>query len=156
MRFLVVTEESRTLVTRYWDLDNWGHGDITHESFFGRSNVVSRCTVRRECIIEHCRARRLGGTTANPEHLAKLKEGFEVWNQWRLEHPDARPDFRTADLNGADLRGASLHMVNFNEATLHKATLYKADLRGATWSAVYITAISEWQPNLLLHQTNAK
>jgi hypothetical protein len=23
---------------------------------------------------------------ANPEHLAKLKEGVEAWNKWRIAH----------------------------------------------------------------------
>ncbi|MGA2411123.1 MAG: hypothetical protein ABSG46_12140 [Candidatus Binataceae bacterium] len=28
---------------------------------------------------------------ANPEHLAKLKEGVEAWNQWREENPEILP-----------------------------------------------------------------
>jgi len=28
----------------------------------------------------------------NPEHLAILKEGVAVWNLWRAENPDLRPD----------------------------------------------------------------
>ena len=29
---------------------------------------------------------------ANPEHLAILKRGVEVWNEWREDHPETRPD----------------------------------------------------------------
>ena len=40
---------------------------------------------------------------ANPEHLVKLKEGVEVWNQWRQQNPDIRPNFHSGDLTGIDL-----------------------------------------------------
>ncbi len=33
---------------------------------------------------------------ANPEHLAKLKEGVEVWNMWRIKNPDIKPDLYNA------------------------------------------------------------
>jgi len=32
----------------------------------------------------------------NLEHLAKLKEGIEKWNQWLEENQDASPDLRNA------------------------------------------------------------
>jgi hypothetical protein len=41
---------------------------------------------------------------ANEEHLARLKQGVEAWNQWRDKHPEIYPDLREADLAGADLR----------------------------------------------------
>jgi hypothetical protein len=41
---------------------------------------------------------------ANPEHLAKLKEGVEAWNRWRKEFPDVRPFLNGADLRGVDFR----------------------------------------------------
>ncbi len=47
---------------------------------------------------------------ADPEHLAKLKEGVETWNQWRKENPDAHIDLRSAALKGADLSGAELSL----------------------------------------------
>lgn len=65
---------------------------------------------------------------ANPEHLSKLKEGAEAWNQWREKNPQF-PDLRRADLHGADLRGADLR-----EANLREADLSKADLRGTNFS----------------------
>ena len=45
---------------------------------------------------------------ANPEHLAKLKEGVEAWNQWRNEHRAIYPDLTNADISHADLTGADL------------------------------------------------
>lgn len=29
---------------------------------------------------------------ANTEHLEKLKQGVDAWNQWRRDNPDIRPD----------------------------------------------------------------
>lgn len=34
----------------------------------------------------------------NPEHLTKLMEGVEAWNNWMEENPDVEFDFREADL----------------------------------------------------------
>lgn len=53
---------------------------------------------------------------ANEEHLALLRRGVEVWNQWRKENPEVRPN----------LKG-----VNFSKAILINAVLSGADLRGA-------------------------
>ena len=41
---------------------------------------------------------------ANPEHLAKLKEGVETWNKWRREKPDVSPGLKEANLSGAKKR----------------------------------------------------
>jgi hypothetical protein len=32
----------------------------------------------------------------NPEHLAILKQGVEIWNKWREENPDIMPDLSWA------------------------------------------------------------
>jgi len=78
---------------------------------------------------------------ANPEHLARLSEGVEVWNQWREQNPEIRPDLRRAALLGADLREANLSRVDLSaadlpgadlsEANLGEANLTGADLSGA-------------------------
>lgn len=66
---------------------------------------------------------------ANPEHLAILKQGVEVWNQWRKEHLEIRPNLREADLRGRKMRKANLQEVN-----LIRADLRWADLEGAILS----------------------
>ena len=43
---------------------------------------------------------------ANQVHLDILKQGIEVWNKWRNEHPEIRPDLREADLRFANLSDA--------------------------------------------------
>ncbi len=45
---------------------------------------------------------------ANPEHLAKLKQGIEAWNEWRKTNPEIVPDLRYAQLEGTDLSEADL------------------------------------------------
>jgi hypothetical protein len=71
---------------------------------------------------------------ANPEQLDILKQGVKVWNQWRKEHPDIRPDLSGANLSGADLIGADLDEADLSEADLSYATLWIADLEGANLS----------------------
>jgi hypothetical protein len=71
---------------------------------------------------------------ANPEHLAKLKEGVEAWNQWRIEHPNINPVLSGADLSRANLRGANLIGTRLRGVDLSGARLIKANLRGADLS----------------------
>ena len=35
-----------------------------------------------------------GGTAANDEHVALLKQGADAWNAWREKSPDIEPDLR--------------------------------------------------------------
>ena len=102
---------------------------------------------------------------ANTKHLEILKKGVEVWNEWRKEYPDIRPDLSEADLRGvnlikanlnyadlrlADLRGADLHGANFPGADLHGANLSEANLqegylRGADLTGAYLNeTILHW------------
>ena len=68
---------------------------------------------------------------ANEEHLKILRQGVEVWNQWREENPEIRPDLSKADLSEADLSGADLFRANLSEALLFRANLFWANLTGA-------------------------
>jgi uncharacterized protein YjbI with pentapeptide repeats len=95
---------------------------------------------------------------ANPEHVALLKQGVEVWNAFRLENPAFRPDlkqvsgagwsligvdFRDADLIGADLTKADLYL-----ADLHGARLFGAQMSGANLYAVNLTQADLGNANL--------
>ena len=91
---------------------------------------------------------------ANPEHVKILKQGFKVWNKWKKDNPEVRPDLsgakligaklfetelieadlRGAELIGADLRGANLNRANLNRANLNRANLSGAKLSGANLS----------------------
>jgi TIR domain/Pentapeptide repeats (8 copies) len=89
---------------------------------------------------------------ADPEHLAIIKQGVEVWNRWRAEHPEIQPNLWQANLRGnsrtgpdlseinfhnaqlamANLSGAMLHHANLSNAVLSGANLIGANLRNAT------------------------
>ena len=67
------------------------------------------------------------------EHLAKLMEGVEAWNQWREENAEIKVDLRNVnlkevDLRGANLSGADLHGADLSRARLSAAKLIQADL----------------------------
>jgi hypothetical protein len=73
---------------------------------------------------------------ANEEHVEILRQGVGVWNRWREENPDVRPDLSEADLSraylrGADFSGAGLSWVDLREADLRGAYLIRACLSGA-------------------------
>jgi hypothetical protein len=68
---------------------------------------------------------------ANEEHLARLKQGVHVWNQWRRQHPAISQDLRGADLSNMDLRSADLSKTDLREANLRGANLRWANLRWA-------------------------
>lgn len=70
---------------------------------------------------------------ANPEHLAKLKEGVEVWNQWRVKNR-AVVDLRQAPLAGLNrvhFEGSSIRAQSNAAAVFFGVNLSNADLRGA-------------------------
>ena len=45
---------------------------------------------------------------ADPEHLAKLKEGVKAWNKWRKDNSGIIPNLERADLGAANLERADL------------------------------------------------
>lgn len=53
---------------------------------------------------------------ADPEHLAVLKQGVCVWNEWRGPRPDIRPDLSDSALRGADLMRADLYSARLRNA----------------------------------------
>src|ERR1044071_8904540 len=68
---------------------------------------------------------------ADDEHLAIIKQGAEVWNDWRNKNPEIQPDFSEAVLPYANLRGADLRDANLINANLINANLSGADLVNA-------------------------
>lgn len=78
---------------------------------------------------------------ANPEHLAKLKEGVAAWNEWREQNPDIRPD-----LSAADLSSANLYAADLSSADLRGANLSWANLRGANLTDADVTNLRYLEP----------
>ena len=86
---------------------------------------------------------------ANQEHLDLLKQGTDVWNLWRKQHPDTRPDLSNADLSNADLNGAILFKADLNGAILFKANLSRADLSEANLGGANLFGTTLSEANLM-------
>jgi uncharacterized protein YjbI with pentapeptide repeats len=74
----------------------------------------------------------------NPKHLEILNKGVEVWNKWREDNPDVRPDLIQADLKGANLEEANLERAHLKEAHLEGANLEWANLGWANLEAAHL------------------
>ena len=90
---------------------------------------------------------------ANQEQLDLLKQGREVWNTWRKQHPSLRPDLSEANLSDADLSfatqgGAILREVFDWGTDLSEANLSGADLSEAYLSRPYLSRITLSGANL--------
>ncbi len=113
------------------------------------------------------------------EHVEKLNEGVEAWNEWRRQNQGVKPDLKGAklpdklagidlsdanlgasklkgsDLSGAKLVRANLAKANLTMATLRRANLSRADLSGtdlheADLSEADLTSTQLWSANLAL------
>lgn len=82
---------------------------------------------------------------ANSEHLAILAKGVDVWNAWRLEHPEIFPDLKDAELIDADLRqinlGGPLEWTKV-DATYDVLLRYLAQARREVEASAIIAAIA--------------
>lgn len=75
----------------------------------------------------------------NEDYLALLRQGVEVWNAWKVHHPDIRPNLCFATGKGVAIQGAKLSGVDLSRANLSRADLSKADLIGANLSEAYLS-----------------
>jgi hypothetical protein len=85
---------------------------------------------------------------ANQEHLDILKQGVEVWNEWRREYPSIEPDLSRTNLRGANLSYANLKGADFSGADLTWANLSKADFSGARLNEAKLTLTAFMEANL--------
>ncbi|GHO98841.1 hypothetical protein KSF_088890 [Reticulibacter mediterranei] len=89
---------------------------------------------------------------ADQEHIGLLMQGVDVWNQWRREHPEIRPDLSSADFSLANLHKVDLHeanlmranftSTNFIGAALNQANLSRACLKEATFYRASLNRVS--------------
>lgn len=75
---------------------------------------------------------------ANSEHVSKLKESVQLWNEWR-QAVAVRPDLPVADLRSGDLRGADLRNADLRAADLRGSDLQWADLDFADLTEARLT-----------------
>ena len=94
---------------------------------------------------------------ANEQNLKLINEAIEkhdiaIWNKWRQENPDIRPDLSGADLRRAYLKKAILHGVifrdvNLRETDLSYADLSKSDLNKANLIRTHLSAANLTEAN---------
>ena len=68
---------------------------------------------------------------ANPEHVERLRDGVEGWNQWRRDRLHIVPDLSEADLSGTNLAGANLLLASLRKADMSFASLREAEIVSA-------------------------
>src|SRR5919202_729615 len=90
---------------------------------------------------------------ANEEHLAVLRQGVEVWNEWKANNPEIRPNLSFANgkritIRGAKLSGVDLSRTNLSRADLSKADLIGAKLIGANLNKAYLSGADLTKANL--------
>ena len=70
---------------------------------------------------------------ADPEQLTIIRQGTDIWNEWRKQNPNIKinlsyTNLRGANLTEANLTKADLRGANFSYANLTKACLLEAKL----------------------------
>ena len=99
----------------------------------------------------------------NQKHLRILKQGAKVWNDWRNQYPEIRPNLMHVHLdsigyvnqNGKEiktnkeyLRGVNLSNADLRDTNLWKVDLSYADLRGANLQGSYMRDTNFYRANL--------
>ena len=67
----------------------------------------------------------------NDDHVKKLGEGANRWNQWRSQNKNITPDLSSATLSLMDFSGADLSRADLSRADLSWANIANANLRYA-------------------------
>ena len=76
------------------------------------------------------------------------KQGVDVWNKWREEHPGIHPNLSGSNLTDTDLCAADLSDANLGESFLDYANLSNANLKSANLSRADIHMASLMHANL--------
>lgn len=74
---------------------------------------------------------------ANPEHLAILKQGVKVWNEWRQENLNINPDLRNINLSKEKLKGINFSKTDLRGVNFNNAFLIEADFSHAKFGLNY-------------------
>jgi len=85
---------------------------------------------------------------ADEEHLRILKQGVEVWNQWRERNTDVQPDLSEARLTGANLTRGNFVRADLSDADLSETSLIEAKLIDANLGGAYLIAANLSAANL--------
>ncbi len=91
---------------------------------------------------------------ANSKHVEILKQGIEVWNRWREDNPDVRPELRRIDFRGifgeygTNLRGINFSRTHLEGSSLFRINLNKANLKDANIRSVHFMGVNLREANL--------
>jgi hypothetical protein len=72
----------------------------------------------------------------NSTHVEILRQGLDIWNLWRKEHPEIKPQLNGVRLRSAMLRNYDLSNANLIGADLRDSNFRHTDLSGADLNAV--------------------
>jgi uncharacterized protein YjbI with pentapeptide repeats len=86
---------------------------------------------------------------ANDAHVALLRQGTIVWNEWCRGNPGITADLREADLSRADLSEATLVGTNLSLANLSRANLNRTILREAVLHHAFLSGAHLREANLI-------
>jgi hypothetical protein len=78
---------------------------------------------------------------ANPEHLAILKQGVQVWNRWRQNNPALRPELSSADLTEINFDVAFSILDDHGEHKPGTVASHGVNLKGAVLKHAKLAAI---------------
>jgi uncharacterized protein YjbI with pentapeptide repeats len=76
---------------------------------------------------------------ANQQHLIMLRQGVNIWNQWRKNNRGIIPVLSEVNLSKENLCGADLNWANLRDANLSGANLSRANLRDANLSGANLS-----------------
>jgi uncharacterized protein YjbI with pentapeptide repeats len=82
------------------------------------------------------------------EHLQIIRQGVDVWNEWRKTNPALIPDLSKADLGSAKLNWAHLERADLRGANLGRANFISANLSGANLQAANLSSANLFEANL--------
>jgi uncharacterized protein YjbI with pentapeptide repeats len=68
---------------------------------------------------------------ANPEHLAILKQGVDVWTKWRIDNPKIKPDLSYLDFEDKIFSGVDFSNVALSESKFINSNLVEVNFEGA-------------------------
>lgn len=68
---------------------------------------------------------------ADAQHVALLRAGAAIWNEWRHQHKGVIPDLAGGQLRGLDLSSADLNLADLRNSDLRGTIFRGARLTGA-------------------------
>lgn len=85
---------------------------------------------------------------ANSQHLAIIKQGVNVWNEWRKQNPEVKPDLRKAELRGYDFHEIDLHDGDLDSADFYRTDFSEANLCNANLHMAHLYRANFYKANL--------